>query len=317
MPEPIRLIGVPDYGKSLIQEQIESNMIGLFDWGFLEAGAFENHSTPNPSGFYGNEFSRLYPASEDSGSAWRGPRNNWVWESGLYYSPKTPTPISGIYVDNVFWPNTQTGPSGYQINYPKGQITFNTDVSPSSVVRLNYSSKYIKVGSADQFPYFQELMYGTFHTDSGDQTWQGSGIYNVPGTQMIDLPAIFVKCLPRDGERGLELGGGQIVNHNILFHVVTENASDLKQITDAVSNQAWRTIQMFDSNQISYPPLTFAGNIGSGTVCYPDMVDVRPSGTYWKKLRFQKAYTTPYQSEQNIYRATVTLKSEVDLGELT
>jgi len=310
MGDPISLLGVGNYGEALPQRQIESNFVGFFDWGFLEAGAFRNHTIPG-SGFYGGAFHSLRPTSSD-GLEWRGSRQNWVWESGLSYSQYQPIGISGVYVNGDFYPNQSAGPSGYTIDYPNGLITFNT--AQSGTVELNYSTKHIYVNTLEANPVYKALVFDTAKTDSSGYEVVGSGRYDIPPQNRVQLPAVLVKCFPRDTQKGFQLGGGQIVYHPIHFYVITENNNDLCQITDAIMNQAERVVKLFDNNLVTYPPLSFDGAITDQTICYPDMV---ASGTIWKKIRLKKSKRFMYESEQNSYKAIIVLDSELDMPEIT
>lgn len=310
MGDPINLLGVSNYGNALPQKQIESNFVAFFDWGFLEAGAFQNHTIPG-SGFYGGTFHSLRQASDD-GTQWRGSRQNWVWESGLAYSQYQPIGISGVYVNSVFYPNQDAGPSGYTVDYPNGTITFNA--AQSGTVELNYSTKHIYVNTLEANPVYKSLVFNSNKTDSSGYGVRGSGQYDIPPENRVQLPALLVKCMPRDTQKGLQLGGGQIVYHPIHFYVVAENSNDLSQITDAVMNQAERVIKLFDNNKITYPTLSFEGNIAPTTICYPDMT---ASGTMYRKIRLKKSKRYMYNSEQNLYEAIVIIDSEMDMPEIT
>jgi hypothetical protein len=156
------LVGVKNTQDSTLSTILLDNLVNFYDWGFLNKGGFDNIRIPS-SGMYGGNKHVLKSVQDPNytnGQVWQGFKENWVWETGVATTTQ-PIQISGIFVNNVFKPyayNSSIGQysgSGYSINYNEGKIIFDTPVSTTSTVSLNYSYKWIKVDQAEGVPFFR------------------------------------------------------------------------------------------------------------------------------------------------------------------
>ena len=88
------LKGFNNVFEATLNNDIQDGLIEYFDWALLEKGNYFNVTkgelAPN-----GQDYSRLRLSSNDNftkGKVWEGFRKNWVWQSGISYSPN---PIVG------------------------------------------------------------------------------------------------------------------------------------------------------------------------------------------------------------------------------
>ena len=88
------LKGFNNVFEATLNNDIQDGLIEYFDWALLEKGNYFNVTkgelAPN-----GEDYSRLRLSSNDNftkGKVWEGFRKNWVWQSGISYSPN---PIVG------------------------------------------------------------------------------------------------------------------------------------------------------------------------------------------------------------------------------
>lgn len=298
-------------------EVLKDNVISFIDWGFLQLGAFFNITIPS-SGAYGGNEHVLRPVVDPrytDGQVWEGFRQNWVWQSGMSCSEQ-PISISGIFVDNVFVPKSG---NTYYVNYPDGQIVFNTAINTSSTVKLEYSPKWVDVIDANNIPWFREVQTRSFRLDE-DTFTQGSGIWNKLSETRVQLPTIAVEFVDKS-YAGYQLGGSQYVFPIILLHVLAEDDSTANRISTILSEQSEKTFFMYDTNLLASNnafPLDYNGDLISNPLSYPDLVAPTGTGGYRYTSRIKNGTIcikeTTEQSHgsiiNNVYHNTVRWNME-------
>ena len=147
-----------------LNNDIQDGLVEYFDWALLEKGNYFNVTSgelsPN-----GQDYSRLRLSSSDQyddGQVWEGFRKNWVWQSGVSYSPapivgtnNVKPGISGVYVDGAFKPSTITGTYAHYVDYFDGRVVFDTAIPTGSVVQAEFSYKWINVLFANNVPWLR------------------------------------------------------------------------------------------------------------------------------------------------------------------
>lgn len=264
--------------------EIQDNIIEFFDWGLLEKGNYYN-VTLNELSPSNKDYSRLRVSSNPnypSGKAWEGFRKNWVWQSGISYNPSpivgnnnAKPGISGVYVNNTFYPSTTTGPYAHKVDYYNGRVIFDNPIPTGSIVKAEYSYKYINIIYANSLPWLKEIQTNTLDVPS-DFVSNNKGEFSIPAENRIQLPAIAVEIVPRRTLRGYQLGGGQYVDTDVLFHCLAEDEFTRNKLVDIISLNNEKTILAFDSNKIANSgvfPLDYAGIPVSGALRYPDLID--------------------------------------------
>jgi hypothetical protein len=280
----LRVKGFDSVFHTTLSNELQDNIIEFFDWALLQKGNYMNVtigelSTDNM------DYSRLRISSNPvypSGKAWEGFRSNWVWQTGVSYNPQpisvnnNGTPgISGVYVNNTFYPSTTTGPYSHKVDYLNGRIIFDSPIATGSIVRAEYSYKYINMIYSNSLPWLAEAQYSSLDLDSDFNTIN-KGKFDLPAESRLQLPAIAVEIVPRRKFRGYQLGGGQLVETDVLFHCLAEDEYTRNKLIDIVSLQNDKTIYLFDSNEIAKSglfPLDYNGFPVSGALIYPNLVE--------------------------------------------
>lgn len=275
-----------------ISNEIQDNMIEFLDWTLLKKGNYFNvtlgESSPN-----GSDYSKLRMSSSQhyaSGEAWEGFRKNWVWQSGITPPSGMDEPIvgsnnvipgiSGVYIDDVFYPSDTTGDYSHKVDYFNGRIIFDSPIPSGSKVQAEYSYKYINVVYANNLPWLREVQYRTFEPNSFFAN-QNRGDFTLPAEARLQLPAIAVEVVPRRTFSGYQLGGGQYVYTDVIFHCLAEEAYTRNQLIDIVSLQNEKIFFMFNSDMIARSgsfPLDYNGVPVSGALRYPELIE-QYSGT--------------------------------------
>jgi hypothetical protein len=246
-------MGVSGIGSTLIINELENNYKSFLDWGFLNAGGFVNVNIPTTN-IVGFNLHILKPTQDKnfaSNTVWQTPRKDWVYESGISYGASSPIMISGIYVNNTFYP----GPTGnatlsYKINYPQGKIIFSSGISPSSVVQMNYSYKTVQVYKMEEFPYWQEIQNKSLENKTGFSL-SGSGDFSIGSEHRIQLPAVIIETAPSSRSRPFRLGDKSLImEQDMLLHILSDNRSDRNTIVDILKLQEDREIWLYDTNNV-------------------------------------------------------------------
>jgi hypothetical protein len=284
MTDYLNLKGFTDVYSTTLNNELQDNLIEFFDWALLEKGNYYNVNI-------GLDYSKLRISSNDnypSGQAWEGFRKNWVWQSGISYIPSPIVGfnnnipgISGVYVNNTFYPSTTSGTYAHSVDYYNGRIIFNNPIPTGSTVKAEYSYKYINVIYANTLPWIREIQYRTSDVPSSFNNVE-KGEFLLPAEARVQLPAIAIEIVPRRTMRGYQLGGGQYVDTDVLFHCLAEDEFTRNKLIDIVSLQNDRTIYMFNSNSIAnsgHFPLDYRGVPVSGALRYPDLINAHGSNS--------------------------------------
>lgn len=313
------LKGFTDVFSTTINNELQDNLIEFLDWGLLEKGNYQN-VTLGETSFDGQDMSKLRVSSSESysaGRAWEGARKNWVWQSGITYNPapivgtnNTKPGISGVYVNNTFYPSTTTGTYSHKVDYFNGRVIFDNPIPTGSLVQAEYSYKYINVVYSNAIPWLREVQYrsldfpNTFNlTNKGD--------FELPPEMRVQLPAIAIEIVPKRTLRGYQLGGGQFIDTDVLFHCIAEDEFTRNKLIDIISLQNDKSIRMFDSNAIAADdafPLNYMGVPNSGALRYPDIIS-----EYSSKYMFLKNSTVQGMElvNSNFFAGIVRITAEI------
>jgi hypothetical protein len=318
MSNYLNLKGFDSVFATTLNNELQDNIVEFLDWALLEKGNYQNVSlnelSPNSQ-----DYSRLKPAyiqGYPSGSVWQGFRKNWVWQSGVSYSPapivgnNDAIPgISGVYINNAFYPSNTSGNYQHSVDYYNGRIIFNSGLPSGTRVQAEYSYKYINIIYANSLPWIREVQYRTLDYPSNFNT-NNKGEFDLPSEARVQLPAIAVEVVPRRSMVGYELGGGQYVNTDILFHCLAEDEFTRNKLVDIISLQNEKTILMFNSNSIANSgdfPLDYRGIPVSGALRYPDLVNMYFRGA----LRLKNSNVQGMELiNSNFYAGIVRLTAE-------
>jgi hypothetical protein len=255
------------------------NFIYFYDWGFLDRGSFYNINIPQ-SGIYGGDRHKLRSADDPnyaSGQVWEGYRKNWVWETGVSATTQQPTQISGVFIDGTFRA-TGNVEEPYYIDYINGKVVFDSAIDTSSEVQLEYSHKWVEVVPAEGVPFFRQIQQSSFRTEEDFQV-SNSGGWAQLGETRVQLPAIAIEINPPKSLEGFQLGGGQYVNNDVIFYVMTENHWECSNLIDTILYQNDRTIHLFDPTAIAISgtfPFNYRNELNENALpsgMYPELID--------------------------------------------
>ena len=288
-----RLKGIDDIQKYHLTNGIQDALVEYFDWALLDIGNYFNVTLGEISPD-GNDYSKLRLSSDANyteGQVWEGFRKNWVWQSGVDYSPSpivgddSDNPgISGIYVNDQFQPSSGVGKYKHYIDYFNGRVIFDSAIPTTSKVQVEHSYKWINVVYANNVPWLREIQTDTMEPTSSFYEKDKSS-WNVPPEARLQLPAIAIEAVPTRSFKGYQLGGGQWVYTDVLFHCIAEDEITRNKLVDVVSLQSDKTISLLDINSISDDgdyPLDYRGVPVANALRYPDLIDLHNGG----KLRF-------------------------------
>lgn len=318
MSDYLSLKGFNSVYSTTLNNEIQDNIVEFLDWALLQKGNYQNVTLGELSPD-GRDYSKLRLSSNNnfpSGMAWEGFRKNWVWQSGVSYNPppivgsNNAIPgISGVYVNNTFYPSSSSGTYAHKVDYYNGRIIFNNPIPTGSVVKAEYSYKYINIIYANSLPWLREVQYRTLDIPSNFNNLN-KGDFALPAESRVQLPAIAIEIVPKRTLRGYELGGGQWVDTDILFHCLAEDEFTRNKLVDIISLQNDKTIKMFNSNDIANSgafPLDYRGVPVSGAFRYPELVD----NFYKGPLRLKNSVVQGMQLiNTNFYAGIVRLTAE-------
>ena len=291
----VPLKGFNNVRDATVNNLLQDNLIEYFDYALLDKGNYFN-VTKGEVAYNGQDYSRLRPGSDDayvSGQVWEGFRGNWVWQSGISPSgqdspivgedPNYPG-ISGVYIDDVFEPISGVGMYAHHIDYFNGQVVFDNPIPTGSVVQAEFSYKYINVVYANNIPWLREVQTRTLYPTSEflDPT---KGKWNLPPEARLQLPAIAIEVVPQRKYKGYQLGGGQFVYTDVLFHCIAEDEYTRNSLVDMVSMQNDKNIYAFDMNDISNSgdfPIDYRGMPLPSALVYPELVERYSGGSKYR-----------------------------------
>lgn len=269
--------------ETTLNNEIQDNLIEFLDYGLLEKGNYFN-VTLGETSTNGFDYSKLTPSSSqsyDSGQAWEGFRKNWVWQSGISGVDGADNPIvgsnhakpgiSGVYVDGTFYPSDTVGTYAHYVDYFNGRVVFDNAIPTGSLVQAEYSYKYINVIYANSLPWLREIQYRSLDLNS-----TVNSDFTLPSEMRVQLPAIAVEVVPRRFFKGYQLGGGQWVYTDVLFHCLAEDEITRNTLVDIISQQNDKGIILFDNDSLAKSgdfPLDYRGVPVSGALRYPEIVD--------------------------------------------
>lgn len=314
-----RLRGFDNYHDSGLSETLEANLFYLLNWSFAGMGAFGIVERAS-SGWYGGDLSRLR-LSEDpnysGGRVWQGFRSNWVWETGVEYDT-SPVRLSGVYVNGTYYDVATTGAYQYRVDYPNGQVVFDTAISPSSVVQANFTYRYVNVVTSDDKKW-KEFHTFSMRADDPHFLQYGSGVWSTNPDNRLQLPAVVIHATNNVNIAGRQLGTANPVTQQVVhFYVIAETDYDAKKLHDVLTNQYAKRFNLFDVNRLVSAtgfPLDMYGTPVPSAKMYPDMVKPFTEGGYgYNQVRVEGVSSADLSSEyKGLESCLVRWVCEVDM----
>jgi|SRR6056300_312250 hypothetical protein len=309
------LKGISTFGDATITTHVRENLISFFDNGLVDKSGFVNVEVPT-TGYYDGLEHRLRPVSDpryNDGQVWEGFRSNWVWQSGngaLTSTDSSYPGVSGVYINDTFYPTSTDGDYAHHINHPLGRVIFDAAISTDSTVECSYSYKYVNVTKVDGLEWFKQIQQNSERADNTNFI-NNSGEWGVLGDNRFQLPAIGVELVNSRRMIGYQLGGGQTIFTDFLFHCVAEDAYTRDHLMDIVTLQNDKVIRAYDLNDISSNnvfPLDYRGVPISGALSYETLISDY-EGNHIRLI--DASIDSVYSLTPNIHVGTVKLKTEV------
>ena len=332
------LRGITQIGKETISSKLLYGVIDFFQWGLLQVGGFQN-ITLSTQGSFGGDRDRLRPVKDPNytdGQVWEGFRGDWVWETGIPtdYITYQPIRVSGVYINGgnlkpvaPFKDDAVVSRSVGYVDYPRGRVVLDSAIDTDSTVKTEFSHRFASFIPADT-PWFREIQFNSYNVEEDDYlTFASGGWAQLSGTRR-SLPCVAVELVPRRKLRGLQLGGGQWIDQDILFHIIAENASDRDQLIDVITYQNDRTMYLIDRNlekgSSKFPAsLDFNGSPTVNSVMYPDMIAAtgsqlnaaKPNGGFRANVNvFMNNTTVQEMGQINPYLHGAVVRSTFTVG---
>jgi hypothetical protein len=285
------LKGITDVHEYTLNNDIQDALLEYFDWALIDIGNYFNVDLgeQSPDGY---DYSRLKMSTESrfqSGQVWEGFRKNWIWQSGVSYSPSplvgnddSNPGVSGVYVDDSYYSADTVGDYAHHIDHFNGRVVFDSPIPTGSKVQAEFSYKWINVVYANSVPWLREVQQDT-NAPNSDFFDKDKGKWNIPAESRLQLPAIAIEVVPTRTFKGYQLGGGQFVYTDVLFHCIAEDEITRNKLVDIVSLQNNKTIYLYNSNKIDENleyPTDYRGKINPSALRYPDLFKtLLPLGT--------------------------------------
>lgn len=261
-----------------LAEIIGTNLVDYLTWSFLEAEGFTNVpvNTPGVDDQYAQE--KLFPVHAQGvgdGSIWQAVNTDWVYETGMEV-PSPPTIASGVYVNGTLYPTASTsGAYAHYINYPAGQVVFDSAIPLTSVVQAAYAWKWVSVYD-NRIPWFQDVVLDAVLLDQQANTNNGSGTIALLDTYRVQPPLVLIEPVMRRGLTPYQLGSGaQDISQDVLLHIITEHAYERNNLLDILTFQQDHTIILYDVNArrtANDYTIDWRGMTNTGAKMYPALV---------------------------------------------
>lgn len=308
------LAGFTKFGESTVTNDIKENLISFVDYGLLEKEAFVNVTIPT-TGINGGLDHRLRLVDDPrytTGQVWEGFRSNWVWESGvgaLTSADNSHPGVSGVYINNAFYPTTTTGIYSYDINHPLGRVIFDSAISSTSIISCSFSYKYVHVSEFSGLGWFKQIQRNS-ELSENENFINNSGEWNILSDNRVQLPAIGIELVPRRKLEGFALGGGRVISTDFILHCVAEDSYTRDLLVDVISLQDELVFNTYDLDDISLNdsfPLNYNGVPVSGALTYPNLVKSFPGN----RIRITNtAFDSIYSLDAGLHIGSVKITTE-------
>ena len=183
-------------------------------------------------------------------------------------------------MDDAFYPSDTTGDYSHHVDYFNGRVIFDTAIPTGAKVQVEHSYKHINVVYANNIPWLKELQTRTLQPTSSFFD-SNKGVWNIPPESRLQLPAVAIEVVPFRTFKGYQLGGGQWVYTDVLFHCIAEDEVTRNKLVDIFSLQNDKNVALFDSNRINSSgafPLDYRGTPVPSALRYPDLLETYYGG---------------------------------------
>src|SRR5688572_15244515 len=236
-----------------VTDSLAENLRSMIDYGFVEAGAYTRVTFDSTEA---SGHTRLYRTTDPrygDDRVFEGLGPSWVWESGI--SPVAgglaPFPVSGVYVNDIFYPVSTSGDYSHIVDYRHGRVIFDSDISTSDIITCEYTCREVGVYNADSREW-KTIIDEYVPKLSELETLSPSGMAQHLKENRVWLPSIFIEVEDRDNSP-LQLGGGEVNEFVVSYHVFSDRAFSARKIADILNDQYQTRIDLYDVNTAPKP----------------------------------------------------------------
>ena len=310
-----------------VSNQLEYNLRDFIDYGILSAGGFVNVKR-NRNNIHGNSPDRLYPVQDPNyknGQIWQTMRKNWVYETGIgggytftgslaSNDGSLPAYITGIKVNDTTTINTSTtGTYDHSLDYLNGRVIFDSAISMTTKLNLDYSYKWVQVYTYSDAEWWQEIQYATDENAKHHKS-KDKGDFFVDPKNRVQLPAVVIEIIPRSSSTPYRLGDhSMVLDQDILIHVVADNYFDRNNICDMIRLQEDRIIKLYDINTVSKSgvyPYKMDGTLNPTRIQYDDLVN--NDTYYYNNCRLKNMVVSTVESvNPDLFESTIRTTAEI------
>ncbi len=278
------------------------NIKSWLDYGLLEKGAYTVVKFDQSTSGY-SKLQRIYDTRfGGAGRVYEGMGPSWVWERDLevpsgYIQPFIP---SGIYVNKIFYPSaTTTGAYEHYIDFKHGRVIFANSINASLLVECEYVFRDVDIFLADspQWKTLQDEYWKRFSTLASTSP---SGMAATLKQNRLWLPSIAITMDDMTFDKGIQLGGGEIFDYEVRYHVFSDNSFVNKRLCDIINNQNQKTLRLFNINNIVFP-YAQNGSLNTNALTYKQLTAIsEPS--FWTYAYIRDGGGGPRNTPTDVYR---------------
>ena len=288
---------VSRYDNDGISNLLEINLKYFLEDGFLRIGGIIPPRT-----------SILQPdTSKDTTNlrVWNSKIQGWAYKRINPDGSVTTTPAS-VSVNGV-------GEFGANINYSRGQVTFNRELRSTDRVEATHFTNRLSIFTVLELNRRPMIQLGS---ETGRATHDDYTVFQeLAVNEKISTPYIIIEAFPTGSSKPYMIGTGAVNTTNrIQLNVVTETVGELSRILDILRVQSYKTTAMFDTNRaaidrvLPIDPIT--GDINPSGIQYPDLTNrYYLDSMYWKTVSVRRFKTIKEDIHMGIAYFTVDILS--------
>lgn len=307
-----KFTGVSSINDYLLLSNIENNLKTFLDWGFLNIGGFINvGSTANTFNSDPNKLALVQDPNYTNGQVWQTKYHDWVYDS-VTFGSSTPTLISAVNVDG-----SPVSSSDYILDYVNSRIIFNTAISSSSDVTMNYSYRWIQIHKSSS----NLVWWKQFQNDVADdvsQFNQNTGEYAIFAQNRVQMPSIVIEPVAKGTSEPYRLGDKSlVVDQDIILHVIATSPAHRNSILDIIRLQEDKVIWLYDTNKLvsdGVLPFNFDGSLNSSKISYDTMM--ANTDYQWKTCHLKDFVVSEVESKYIYEEAKIRITCEIIFDDL-
>lgn len=303
--------GNRSFYKFEISDILSYNLKNWVDYGLLELGAYTAAKFDLPTSGLTNLKAVYDPRYGGAGRVYEGMGPSWAWETDVSTvsgaNDSNVFQVSGVYINNTFYPIGTSGVYSFYVDYLNGRVIFDNAQSGINV-KAEYVFRDIDVFSIDSHKW--KTIVDEYSKRFEDlEELSPSGMASILKEHRVWLPCVVVDVRETQ-PRPLQLGGGEIVDAEIDYHIFSENSYVNRRIGDTLNNQYHKRLNLYDISSAPHPYYA-NGALYSGALTYPQLAN-RHSEYFWTNAHIDESMILPMRDDGDLYRSTITHSISTD-----